>query len=69
MSPRRLYELDRSSDQFPDRLYQLLHDKEYVKCLQQLPNDELAHLVDHLDDVGFYPNIGTTQLISASTGP
>jgi len=55
MSLRRLLELDRSSNQFPDQLYQLLHDKEYVECLQQLPNDELAQLVNHLDDVGFYP--------------
>ena len=54
MSPLRLYELDRSSNQFPDQLYQLLHDKEYVECLQQLPDAELVQLMDHLDDVGFY---------------
>jgi len=54
MSPRRLFELDMSSNQFPDQLYQLLNDKEYVECLQQLPDDELAQLVNHLDDVGFY---------------
>jgi len=55
MSQRRLYELDRSSDQFPDHLYQLLRDKEYVECLQQLSDDSLAQLVDYLDDVGFCP--------------
>ena len=51
MSPRRLYELDRTSTQFPDRLYQLLHDKERVECLQKLPKDELVQLIDYLDDV------------------
>ena len=52
MSPRRLYEIDGSSNQFPDQLYLLLHDKEYVDCLQQLPDDELTQVVDHLDHVG-----------------
>ena len=51
MSPRRLYELDRSSAQFPDRLYQLLHDKEHVECLQKLPEDEVVQLIDYLNDV------------------
>ena len=51
MSPRRLYKLDRSSTQFPDRLYQLLHDKEHVECLQKLPKDEVVQLIDYLNDV------------------
>lgn len=49
----RLYALDRSSAQFPDQLYQLLEDKEYVECLQKLPEDELIQLIGYLDDVRF----------------
>ena len=49
----RLYELDRSSDRFPDQLYQLLHDEEHVECLQKLPKDELDRLINYLNDVRF----------------
>jgi len=49
----RLYELDRSSAQFPDQLDQLLHDKEHMECFQNLPEDELAELVNYLNDVRF----------------
>jgi hypothetical protein len=49
----RLYELNRSSDRFPDQLYQLLHDEEHVGCLQKLPKEELDQLINYLNDVGF----------------
>lgn len=50
MSLQRLYDLDRS---YPDQLNQLLHDKQYVDGLRELPERELFQLVDHLNDVGF----------------
>jgi len=53
MSSRRLYELDRSSPQFPDQLYLLLYDKEYVERLKELPEDELTELINCLDNVSF----------------
>ena len=53
MVSQHLYDLDRASDQFPDQLYQLLHDKEHVECLVNLPEDELAGLMDYLNDVRF----------------
>jgi len=51
MVSRHLYDLNRPSAQFPDQLYQLLHDKEHVECLVGLPEDELAGLIDYLNDV------------------
>jgi len=53
MSSPCLYELDGSSAQFPDQLYELLHDKEYVECLQKLPEDELLQLTNHPNGVRF----------------
>jgi len=52
MTSRRLYDLDRSSAQFSDQLYQLLRDKEYVECLVNLPEGELAGVMNYLNDVG-----------------
>jgi hypothetical protein len=49
----RLYELNRSSDQFPDQLYQLLHDEEHIECLQKLPKEELDQLINYLNNVSF----------------
>ena len=51
MSAQRLYELDRSSTQFPEQLDELLHDEEWERQLQLLPEDELMELTGHLDDV------------------
>ena len=63
MSIRRLLDLDRSSIQFPDQLDQLLHDKEYVGGLQELPESELIRLVDYLNNVWF-PFVAEAQLIT-----
>jgi len=52
MSLQRLFDLDRSSAQFPDQLDKLLHDKEYVAELLELPDSELIQLVDRLNNVG-----------------
>ena len=51
MSSQRLYELDKSSTRFPEQLNELLHDREWVKCFQFLPEDELSGLVGYLNDV------------------
>ncbi|KAF9646896.1 kinase-like protein [Thelephora ganbajun] len=51
MTSRRLYELDRSSAQFPVQLDQFLHDQEHVECIQNLPEEELAELINYLNDV------------------
>ena len=51
MSAQRLYELDRSSIQFPEQLDGLLRDKEWVEQLKFLPEHELVELAGHLHDV------------------
>ena len=51
MASQLLYRLDRLSDLFPDRLYQLLHDDEHVERLVGLPGNELTELIDYLNDV------------------
>jgi len=51
MPAQRLYELDGSSTRFPEQLDELLHDKEWVKGLELLPEGELMELVDYLDNV------------------
>ena len=51
MSRQRLYGLDRSSTQFPEQLYELLHDKEWVEQLKLLPEGEIVELAGHLHDV------------------
>ncbi|KAF9641912.1 kinase-like protein, partial [Thelephora ganbajun] len=51
MLTQRLYELDRSSTQFPEQLDKLLHDKEWIEDLKLLPEDELVELIGCLNDV------------------
>ena len=65
MSAQRLYELDRSSTQFPEQLNELLHDKEWEEHLELLPEGELAGLTDYLDDVWLF----STPAISRSSYP
>ena len=52
MSAQRLYELDKTSAQFPKHLDELLHDKEWIEQLESLPVSELVELTGHLHDVG-----------------
>jgi len=47
----RLRQLDRFSTRFPEQLDKLLHDKEWVKKVQPLPEDELMEVIGYLDDV------------------
>ncbi|KAF9643100.1 kinase-like protein, partial [Thelephora ganbajun] len=51
MLAQRLYELDRSSTQFPEQLDKLLHDKEWIEDLKLLPEDELVELIGCLNNV------------------
>ena len=53
MFAQRLYELDRSSPQFPEQLGELLQDEEWVEHLQPLSEGELVDLIDCLDSVSF----------------
>lgn len=53
MSPQRLYNLDRSSTEFSQQLYELLREKEYVDELQKLPEGELVQLVNYLNSVRY----------------
>jgi len=51
MPAQRLSQLDRSSTRFPEQLDKLLHDKEWVKEVQLLQEDELMEVIGCLDDV------------------
>ena len=51
MASQRLYELDKPSIRFPEQLNELLHDREWVKSLQHLPEDELSEPMGYLNDV------------------
>lgn len=62
MSLQRLLDLDRSSAQFSDQLDKLLHDKEYVAGLLELPDPELIQMVDYLNNVGF-PSVIEARLM------
>lgn len=53
MSLRFLYDLDRSSAQFPDQLDQFFHDEKHVECIQNLPEGELEGFLKYLDEVRF----------------
>ena len=45
MPAQRLSQLDRSSTRFPEQLDKLLHDKEWVKEVQLLQEDELMEVI------------------------
>ena len=48
---QRLYELDRSSAQFPERLDELLRDERWMGDIQRLSRHKLVELIDYLDNV------------------
>jgi len=48
---QQLRRLDRSSPDFQDRLSNVLYGEEYRRCVPNLQGDDLAWLVDYLDQV------------------
>ena len=48
---QRLDRLDKSSFKFPNRLTNLLNEKEYKSCIRKLKGDQVAWLVEYLDNV------------------
>ena len=51
MSTKNLYELDRSSAQFPNRLDELLRSEQWTKDAGDLLEDEIKRLIGYLDEV------------------
>ena len=48
---QRLNSLERSSPDFHDQLRSVLYGKDYVQCVPSLQGDDLAWLVNYLDEV------------------
>ena len=48
---QQLRHLDRSSSGFHDQLSDILYGEDYARCIPDLQGDDLAWLVDHLDEV------------------
>jgi hypothetical protein len=48
---QKLHNLDRSLSEFHDRLSNVLYGEEYTRCVKHLQGDDLAWLVDYLDQV------------------
>ena len=46
-----LHQLDRSSPQFPDQLFDHLTRREFDEVVQSLEDDALQKFIDHLDEV------------------
>ena len=48
---QQLHSLERSSPDFHDQLCSVLYGEEYMQCVSNLEDDDLAWLVDYLDKV------------------
>ena len=48
---RQLHRLDKSSSRFHDQLCNALYREEYKQAMPDLQGDDLAELVDYLDEV------------------
>ena len=48
---QQLHRLDKSSSDFQDQLWNVLHGKEYIQCERNLQGEDLVWLVDYLDKV------------------
>ena len=55
MHIRSLYDLDKSSPQFPEQLIQLLRNEQWMATLQSSPEGELRELIGYLDNVRIIP--------------
>ena len=62
---QRLYKLDRSSAQFPERLDELLQDEGWMEDIQNLSRHRLMELIDYLDNV----RLISTRTKSCSSSP
>ncbi|KAF9789158.1 kinase-like domain-containing protein [Thelephora terrestris] len=51
MDIQPLYELDKSSPQFPEQLIQLLRNEQWMASLQSSPEGELGKLIGYLDNI------------------
>ena len=49
---QQLRRLDRSSSELHDQLCNILYGKDYTRCVPDLQGDDLAWLIDYLDNVG-----------------
>ena len=72
MSPsnplRALRDLDRTSPHFHNQLIDLLRGKEYRDVIPSLEGEDLAWLVDYLDDVSLH-SVSPHPALTAGTGP
>jgi len=48
---QQLSSLERSSPDFHDQLRSVLYRKDYVQCVSNLQGDDLAWLINYLDEV------------------
>jgi len=48
---QQLNSLEKSSHDFHDQLHSVLYGNEYVQCVPNLQGDDLAWLVDYLNEV------------------
>jgi len=46
-----LLRLNQSSPQFPGQLLDILDSREFDECVSNLPNYDLAEVIEHLDNV------------------
>ena len=63
MSVQHLYELDRSSSQFPNQLDELLRSGQWTKDVEVLLEDEAKGLISYLQEVR---SVLTPQIMSRS---
>ena len=72
MSPSNLLQtlrdLDRTSARFHNQLIDLLRGNEYRDVIPTLEGEDLAWLVDYLDDVSLH-NVSPHPTLTADTGP
>jgi len=60
-----LHDLDRFSPEFHDRLLDILDGEEYKRSVSELEDEDLAQLVDDLDEVSCRTALARSLLIPA----
>jgi len=66
MSTQRLYELDRTSAQFPNQLDELLRSQQWTEDVEVLSEDEIKELISYLDEVRSVLALKTTSRSESS---